>query len=84
MRMNLDHVASSDFVPGRDVHCEFADYWPLVLSTVGSKIKFMFRFRTMVILRYELSSKNGVKFLLRKRSTHRFYSFPVPFLPAYF
>ena len=35
MRMNLDYVASGNFVPGRDVLCEFADYWPLVLSTVG-------------------------------------------------
>ena len=29
MRMNLDHVASGDFVLGRDVLCEF-DYWPSV------------------------------------------------------
>ena len=31
MRMNLNHVASSRFVLGRDVHCEF-DYWPLAVS----------------------------------------------------
>ena len=29
----------------------------------------------MVVLRFESCSKNGVKFLLRKHSTHRFYGF---------
>ena len=43
------------------------------IPTVGVKIKFTFRFRTTVVLRYEMSSKNGVKILLRKRSMHRFY-----------
>ena len=43
------------------------------LLTVGAKIKFTFCFRTMVVLRYEPSSKTDVEFLLRKRITHRFY-----------
>ena len=37
MRMNLDHVASGHFVPGRDVHCEF-DYWPLAVSMPPTKV----------------------------------------------
>ena len=37
MRMNLDHVASSHFVLGRDVHCEF-DYWPLAVSMPPTKV----------------------------------------------
>ena len=37
MRMNLDHVASSDFVLGRDVLCEF-DYWPLAVSMPPTKV----------------------------------------------
>ena len=44
-------------------------------TTVGAKIKFTFRFCTTVVLRYEPCSKNGVKFLLRKRSTHCLYGF---------
>ena len=35
MRMNLDHVASGDFVLGRDVLCEF-DYWPLAVLKYAS------------------------------------------------
>ena len=45
------------------------------IDTVGAKTKFTFRFRTTVVLRYEPSSKNRVKLLLRKCSTHRFYGF---------
>ena len=37
MRMNLDHVASGDFVLGRDVLCEF-DYWPLAVSMPPTKV----------------------------------------------
>ena len=37
MRMNLDHVASSRFVLGRVVHCEF-DYWPLAVSMPPTKV----------------------------------------------
>ena len=37
MRMNLDHVASSRFVLGRDVLCEF-DYWPLAGSMPPTKV----------------------------------------------
>ena len=37
MRMNLDYVASSRFVLGRDVHCEF-DYWPLAVSVPPKKV----------------------------------------------
>ena len=37
MRMNLDHVASSRFVLGRDVYCEF-DYWPLAGSMPPTKV----------------------------------------------
>ena len=37
MHMNLDHVASSHFVLGRDVLCEF-DYWPLAVSMPPTKI----------------------------------------------
>ena len=37
MRMNLDHVASSDFVLGRDVLCEF-DYWPLAVCMPPTKV----------------------------------------------
>ena len=36
MRMNLDHVTSSRFVLGRDVHCEF-NYWPLAVSMPPTK-----------------------------------------------
>ena len=36
MRMNLDHVASGDFL-GRDVLCEF-DYWPLAVSMPPTKV----------------------------------------------
>ena len=43
--------------------------------TVGAKIKFTFHFRTTLVLRYGPCLKDGVKFLLRKRSTHRFYGF---------
>ena len=34
MRMNPDHMASGNFVLGRDVLCEFADYWPLAAPRV--------------------------------------------------
>ena len=37
MRMNLDHVASGDFVLGRDVLCEF-DYWPLAVCMPPTKV----------------------------------------------
>ena len=37
MRMNLDHMASSGFFLGRDVHCEF-DYWPLAVSMPPTKV----------------------------------------------
>ena len=37
MRMNLDHVASGDFVLRRDVLCEF-DYWPLAVSMPPTKV----------------------------------------------
>ena len=39
MRMNLDHVASSDFVlgHGRDVLYEL-DYWPLAVSMPSTKV----------------------------------------------
>ena len=37
MRMNLDHVASGDFVLGRDVLCAF-DYWPLAVSMPPTKV----------------------------------------------
>ena len=37
MRMNLDHVASSHFVLGRDILCEF-DYWPLAVSMPPTKV----------------------------------------------
>ena len=37
MRMNLDCVASSHFVLGRDVLCEF-DYWPLAVSMSSTKV----------------------------------------------
>ena len=37
MRMNLDHVASSRFVLGRDVHCKF-NYWPLAVSMPPTKV----------------------------------------------
>ena len=37
MHMNLDHVASGDFVLGRDVLCEF-DYWPLAVSMPPTKV----------------------------------------------
>ena len=37
MRMNLDHVAGSRFVLGRDVHCEF-DYRPLAVSMPPTKV----------------------------------------------
>ena len=36
MYMNLDHVTSDRFVPGRDIHCEF-DYWPLAVSMPQTK-----------------------------------------------
>ena len=38
MRMNLDQVASDHFVLGRDVLCEFADYWPLAVSMPPTKL----------------------------------------------
>ena len=38
MRMNPDHMASSDFVLGRDILCEFADYWPLAVSMPPTKL----------------------------------------------
>ena len=37
MRMNLDDVASSYFVLGRDVLCEF-NYWPLAVSMPPTKV----------------------------------------------
>ena len=33
MRMNLDDVASSYFVLGRDILCEF-NYWPLAVESL--------------------------------------------------
>ena len=38
MRMDLDHVASGHFVLGRDVLCEFADYWSLAVSMPPTKL----------------------------------------------
>ena len=35
--MNLDHMTSSCFVLGRDIHCEF-DYWPLAVSMPPTKV----------------------------------------------
>ena len=35
--LNLDLVASGDFVLGRDVLCEF-DYWPLAVSMPPTKV----------------------------------------------
>ena len=32
------HVASGDFVLGRGVLCEFADYWPLAVSMPPTKL----------------------------------------------
>ena len=37
MRMNLDHMACSHFVLGRDVLCKF-DYWPLAVSMSPTKV----------------------------------------------
>ena len=37
MCMNLDIMASSHFVLGRDIHCEF-DYWPLAVSMPPTKV----------------------------------------------
>ena len=37
MRMNLNHMASSHFVLGRDILCEF-DYWPLAVSMPPTKV----------------------------------------------
>ena len=37
MHMNLDHVADSRFVLGRNVHCEF-DYWPLAVNMPPTKV----------------------------------------------
>ena len=39
------------------------------------KIDLCFCIHSMIVLLCELSSKNGVKNLLRQHSTHRFYSF---------
>ena len=36
MRINLDHVASGNFVLGRDVLCEFN--WPLAVSMPSKKV----------------------------------------------
>ena len=38
IHMNLDHVASGHFVLGRDVLCEFTDYWPLAVSMPPTKL----------------------------------------------
>ena len=38
MRMNPDHVASGHFALGRGVLCEFADYWPVVVSVPPTKL----------------------------------------------
>ena len=46
-----------------------------VSATVGANKKFMFRLRATVILQCDRSSKNGRKFLLRKRNTYRLYGF---------
>ena len=37
MRMNLDQMASDNFVLGRDILCEF-DYWPLAVSMPPTKV----------------------------------------------
>ena len=47
-------------------------YWH---HTVAAKLKFTFCLHCTVVLQYEPSSKNGVKFLPRKRSMHHFYGF---------
>ena len=44
-------------------------------ATVGANKKFTFRLRATVILQCDRSSKNGRKFLLRKRNTYRLYGF---------
>ena len=43
--------------------------------TVGANEKLTFCLRSTVVLRCDCSSKNGMKFLLRKRSMHRLYGF---------
>ena len=47
----------------------------LALATVGTNKKFLFRLCSTVVLRRDRSSKNGMEFLLWKRSTHRLYGF---------
>ena len=51
MRMNLDHVASGDFVLGRDILCEF-DYWPLAVSMPPTKVCLQQRYARSVKLLY--------------------------------
>ena len=46
-----------------------------ITGTVGANKKFTFRLRSTVVLQCNRSSKNGVKFLLRKRSMHCLYGF---------
>ena len=56
--------------------CEKKRHYTLyTIFKVGANKKFTFRFHSTVVLQCNHSSKNGMKFLLRKRSTHRLYGF---------
>ena len=64
------------------VHCTYIYMYVHVCThvclhvhTVGANKKFTFHLRVTVVLRCDCSSKNGGKFLLCKRNTHRLYGF---------
>ena len=76
MRMNLDHVASGDFVLGRDVLCEF-DYWPLAVSMPPTKVcpkckaAVPVRWKTCERCDHVFRSKRKAEYNLREKAMKR-------------
>ena len=60
MRMNLDYVASGDFVLGRDVLCEF-DYWPLAVRMPPTKVCPQCNLREKAMKRMRSVESDNVK-----------------------